>query len=141
MDDIAFSCLDINPDTVQAVTFPKEELRQVGTMLNETKTVALPPTGHTATAREKELLRECASPDGGGGPVVAGIPASTDAFVSAHAEKTHEGKRRGTLGAPFGRHTRQAGGDGDSNEVYGPEDMLRGHRTGHQPLERRMFPD
>lgn len=27
MDEIIISCLDINPDTVQAVTFPKEELR------------------------------------------------------------------------------------------------------------------
>lgn len=56
MGDIVLSYRDINPDMVQTVIFRKEELRQVGIMLNETKTIALPPMGHRPTAREKGLL-------------------------------------------------------------------------------------
>lgn len=46
MDDIAISCLDINPETVQAVMLLTEELRKVGVTLNDAKMVALPSMDH-----------------------------------------------------------------------------------------------
>lgn len=42
----------------------------------------------------------------------------TEAFVKAHAEENVK-KRRGTLGASFGRYARQTSGDANSNEVDG----------------------
>lgn len=57
-------------------------------MLNETKMVALPPTGHTPSLREKLLLaRVCITTMEEGGVVVVGMPVGIEAFVRAHAEK------------------------------------------------------
>lgn len=88
MNDTAISCLDINPNTVQAVRYLKKELRKVGITLNEIKTLALSPMGHMPTTRNKALLTEVRVTTTEKGTVVmGGIPVGTGALVRAHAQK------------------------------------------------------
>lgn len=89
MEDTAISYRDINPDTVQAVMFLKEELRKVNAIVSEMKTLALLPIGNTPIARKKSLfarVRVTTTQDRG--TPSSAISVGTDAFMGAHAEKT-----------------------------------------------------
>lgn len=82
MDGFAISCLDINRDTLQAITFLEEELQQMVVVLNEAKTVALPPMSHAAASRENApllVVRVSAAEEGR--TTVVGILLSNEAFL------------------------------------------------------------
>lgn len=48
--------LESNVAAVRAIPFLKGELSEVGVVANDAKTVALPPLGHTPTAKKVALL-------------------------------------------------------------------------------------
>ena len=56
MDDVSLGLTRITADTVRAFAFLRQELEDIGIVVNHAKTVALPPKGHAPTAEEISLL-------------------------------------------------------------------------------------
>ena len=82
MDDVSLGLTRITADTVRAFAFLRQELEDIGIVVNPAKTVALPPKGHAPTAEEISLLESVnVSITGEGGATVVGIPIGTDEYV------------------------------------------------------------
>ena len=56
MDDVSLGLTRITADTVRAFAFLRQDLEDIGIVVNPAKTVALPPKGHAPTAEEISLL-------------------------------------------------------------------------------------
>ena len=50
MDDVSLGLTRITADTVRAFAFLRQELKDIGIVVNPAKTVALPPKEHAPTA-------------------------------------------------------------------------------------------
>ena len=83
LDGISIGMIEITPDTVEVVpALLQRELSNISTAINPSKTVALPPKGHSPTPEQIAL-------PGGigdriaerGGAKVVGVPVGTDEYA------------------------------------------------------------
>ena len=82
MDDVSLGLTRITADMVRAFAFLRQELQDIGIVVNPAKTVALPPKGHAPTAEEISLVESVdVSITGEGGATVVGVPIGTDEYV------------------------------------------------------------
>ena len=82
MDDVSLGLTRITADTVRAFAFLRQDLEDIGIVVNPAKTVALPPKGHAPTAEEISLLESVdVSIAGEGGATVVGAPIGTHEYV------------------------------------------------------------
>ena len=56
MDDVSLGLTGITANTIRAFVFLRQELENIGIVVNTSKTVDLPPKGHARTMEEISLL-------------------------------------------------------------------------------------
>ena len=82
LDDISIGMVQITPDTVGVVPFLMRELSNIGSAINPSKTVALPPKGHVPTPEQIALLEGSGVTIAErGGVKVVGVPVGTDDYA------------------------------------------------------------
>ena len=86
MDDVSLGLMGVTDKTVIAFTVLRRELDDIGSVVNPTKNMPLPPKGHAPTAKEISLLDsiDVRIADEGGAMVVR-VPIGTDECVLERA--------------------------------------------------------
>ena len=88
MDDVSLGLTGITTNTIRAFALLRRELEDIGVVINTSKTVALPPTGHAPTAEEISLLQSVdVRVAYEGGVTVVGVPIGNDEYVLERARE------------------------------------------------------
>lgn len=119
MDDIGLGIVELTRGAFGVIAFLKGEL-QVGVVVNDAETVALPPPGHVATTDEIALPTEFGARIAQGmGAVVVGIVIETDAL--SRNTPSMSSKRKGReIWRAFGAQVGEADGNAhldQSNDI------------------------
>ena len=86
MDDVSLGLMGVTDKTVIAFTVLRRELDDIGSVVNPTKNMPLPPKGHAPTAKEISLLESVdVRIAHEGGVTVVGVPIGTDKYVLERA--------------------------------------------------------
>ena len=88
VDDVFLDLMRITANTIRAFALLRQELEDIGIVVNASKTVSLPPKGHASTAEDISLLESVDFRVADEGRVtVVGVPIDTDEYVLERARE------------------------------------------------------